>query len=193
MQGSMEDSFGIPSFESTREAQFSDCADGRKHFRICNVPNNTTTKIDEGTTSVDVSDIKLQSGYTDHKKGVLFPQDGMMYVILFDLPSTYKIARNEVSDERECVLCGDGRPESDLGIVFGACGHYICQECSKEYKQSLGGVKKCFYCRRPTSVKVDNVEVSTLEEPVVGASRQFSAISGGHANMKQIMQRMQQL
>jgi hypothetical protein len=116
-----------------------------------------------------------------------------MYVIQFDIPNQYKIARKEISDMRECVLCGDGRPPSDLGIVFGTCGHYICQECSKEYKQSLGGVTKCFYCRRPTSVKVDNVEVSTHEELVVGATRQFSDISGEHVKMKQIMQRMQQL
>ena len=116
-----------------------------------------------------------------------------MYVILFDIPNKYKIAREQVSNLRECVLCGDERPQGDLGIVFGECGHYICQECSKEYKESLSGVKKCFYCRRPTSVKVDNVQVHTPEEPVVGATRPFSDISSEHANMKQMMERLQQL
>ena len=117
----------------------------------------------------------------------------MRYVILFDLPSTYKLARNEVSNKRECVLCGDERPPSDLGLVFGECGHYICHECCKEYKDKLNEVTRCFYCRRPTSVKVDNVQVHTLEEPVVGVRRPFSDISSEHANMKQMMERLQQL
>jgi hypothetical protein len=193
MQDGAEDTFGIPSLASVRENQSSDCAKGRYQFKLCNVPITAETKINEGKSEVDVSEVKLQSGYTDHTTGIRFPKKGLMYVILFDIPSKYQIARKELSDLRECVLCGTLRSKGDLGIVFGACGHYICQECSKEYKQNLEGVKTCFYCRRPTSVKVDNVEVSTLEEPVVGASRPFSVISGEHAKMKQIMQRMQQL
>lgn len=193
MQDGADDTFGIPSLPSARKNEYTCCAEGRCQFKLCNVPITSETKINEGNSEVDVSEVKLKSGFTDHTQGIRFPKKGLMYVILFDIPSKYQIARKELSDLRECVLCGDGRPHSDLGIVFGVCGHYICQECSKEYKDSLGGVKTCFYCRRPTSVKVDNVEVSTLEEPVVGARRTFIDLSQEDAKMNQIMQRMQQL
>jgi hypothetical protein len=151
------DTFGIPSVQSTRKNEFSDCADGRHYFRICNVPNTETTAISEGATALDVSDERLFSGYTDHSKGIFFPENGVMYVILFDIPSEYRIARKEVVDLRECVLCGDERPHNDLGLVFGVCGHYVCYDCCREYKDKLE-VKKCFYCRQPTNVKMHGFE-----------------------------------
>ena len=191
IQGSMEDSFGIPSAESTRNNEFSDCADGRKHFRIFNGPNSTSTKIDEGATAVDVSELPLQSGYTDHHKGVYFPGDGIMYVILFDMPSAYKIARNIVSNMRECVLCSDERPATDLGLVFGTCGHYICYQCSKDYEDNLDKETRCYYCRRPTSVKMTRAPEG--HEHAVGVKRHSSDISSEQAQMKQIMQRMQRI
>ena len=81
-----------------------------------------------------------------------------MYVMLVDLPETYKIARHEISNTRECVLCADETPENDLGFTFGKCGHYVCQGCCEEYRESLKKVTKCFYCRRETNVKLDEPE-----------------------------------
>lgn len=193
MQEGPDDTFGIPSLQSARDNERTCCAEGRCQFKLCNVPITSETKINEGQSQIDVSEVKLKSGYTDHTRGIRFPKEGLMYVILFDVPTKYKIARQDISNIRECVLCGEERLQSDLGIVFGACGHYICQECSHDYKQNLDAVTRCFYCRRPTSVRVDNVEVSPHEAPVVGASRPHSTISTEHAKMRQIMQRLQQL
>jgi hypothetical protein len=89
-----------------------------------------------------------------------------MYVILCHLPTTYRIARHEIASMRECVLCGDECPHSDLGLVFGECGHYICRACCEEYRDKLNEVTQCFYCRRPTSVKLDGLEVEVREVEV---------------------------
>ncbi len=194
MQGSMEDSFGIPSLASTRKNEFTDCADGRLHFTICNVPNTETTQINEGKTAVDVSDVKLQSGYTDCKSGIYFPNDGMMYVILFDIPDTYKIARYEVSDLRECVMCGDERPHNDRGVAFGKCGHYICHQCCKDYPiDMLNKVKRCFYCRRPTNVKLDGADLHEASTQQLPQKRPGETITTTDTSMKLIMQRLQQM
>jgi len=193
MQDGAEDTFGIPSLRSARNNEHTCCAEGRCQFKLCNVPITSETKINEGNSEVDVSEVKLRSGFTDHTIGIRFPQKGLMYVILFDIPNEYKIARKDISDVRECVLCGTLRSEGDLGIVFGACGHYICQQCSNDYKDNLDGVTKCFYCRRPTCVKVNKVEENAPEEKVVGRRRPFSAMDHEEAKMKHIMQRLQQL
>jgi hypothetical protein len=192
IQGGMKEIFGVPSATSARQKEMSDVAAGRFHFRLCNIPNTATTKIDEGCTTVDVSEVRVQSGYTDHSSGILFPE-GLMYVILCHLPSTYKIARHEVSDVRECVLCSDERPATDLGLVFGTCGHYICYQCSKDYKDNLEGETRCYYCRRPTSVKMTRAPAEGHEHALVGVKRHSSDISPEQAQMKQIMQRMQRI
>jgi len=131
----------------------------------------------------DGSSVKVQSGYTTERGGVAFPE-GLMYVILCHLPTTYKIESHEIASMPECVLCGDERPHSDLGLVFGECGHYICRACCEEYKDKLNEVTQCFYCRRPTSLKLDGVEVGEGEamegvegEAVVGAKRPYVYIS----------------
>jgi hypothetical protein len=113
----------------------------------------------------DGSTVTVQSGYTTEKGGVAFPE-GLMYVILCHLPTTYRIARHEIASMRECVLCGDECPHSDLGLVFGECGHYICRACCEEYRDKLNEVTQCFYCRRPTSVKLDGLEVEVREVEV---------------------------
>jgi hypothetical protein len=100
-----------------------------------------------------------------------------MYVILCHLPTTYKIARHEIASMRECVLCGDERPHSDLGLVFGECGHYICRACCVEYKDRLNEVTQCFYCRRPTSLKLDGVEVE-VRAPGVGEGEAMEGVEG---------------
>jgi hypothetical protein len=85
---------------------------------------------------------------------------------------------------RECVLCGDERPHRDLGLVFGECGHYICRSCCQEFMDKLNEVTQCFYCRRPTSLKLDGLEVGGGEamegvegEAVAGAKRPYVYIS----------------
>ena len=194
MQDGAEDTFGIPSLASARGNESSDYTNGRYQFKLCNVPITAETKINEGKSEVDVSEVKLQSGYTDHRTGIRFPNEGLMYVILFDIPSKYKIAREQVSNLRECVLCGDERPHTDLGLVFGECGHYICHECCKEYQENLNQVKKCFYCRRPTSVKLDGAdlhEASTQQLPQKRGADNISTTTD--TSMKQIMQRLQQM
>ena len=192
IQGSDEDTFGIPSLQSTRDKHTSNCADGRHYFRICNVQITETTNINEGATAVDVSEERLQTGYTDHHKGIYFPQDGLMYVLLVDLPSTYKIARHEVSSLRECVMCGDERPHNDRGLVFGTCGHYICHECCCEYQNKLNEVTKCFYCRRPTFVKLDGVDLNQELEPELPRKRPHSVVATDTA-VNMIIHRLQQI
>lgn len=204
IQAGMEEKFGVPSVQTTRYNEMSDVAAGRYHCRLCCVLNTATTGPGQGQTAVDVSDVRVQSGYTDHIRGILFPE-GLMYVILCHLPSTYKIARHEISNLRECVLCGDERPHTDLGLVFGDCGHYICQECCKEYRNRLNEVKACFYCRKPTSVLLDGQAVSE-HEPQVGERRRHITMISHSVNylrspgpgqqavkMKHIMQRLQQI
>ena len=117
-----------------------------------------------------------------------------MYVILFDIPSKYKIAREEVSNLRECVLCGDERPHSDLGLVFGTCGHYICQQCCKDYPtEKLNELKKYSYCRRPTSVKLDGTDLHEASTQQLPQKRLVDNITTTDTSMKQIMQRLQQM
>ena len=146
------DTFGVPSCDSVRWIAKSDCARGRHYFRTCFVRNAAGTAITEGTTAVRGSSVPLLSPYTDSEVGIVFPEDGYMYVILFDLPSSYQIDRREVHETRECVLCGDECVVDDAGLVFGICGHYVCGKCYDECKDKMQAVKRCFYCRRETSV-----------------------------------------
>jgi hypothetical protein len=119
------------------------------------VPNAAGTAITEGTTAVRGSSVPLLSPYTDSEQGIVFPQDGYLYVILFDLPSSYAIDRREVRQTRECVLCGDECAADDAGFVFGTCGHYVCRLCYDECREKMQEVKQCFYCRADTSVGGD--------------------------------------
>ena len=146
------DTFGVPSCDSVRWIATSDCARGRHYFRTCFVTNAAGTAITEGATAVRGSSVPLLSPYTDSEHGIVFPQDGYMYVILFDLPSSYQIDRREVRETRECVLCADECAVSDAGLVFGTCGHYVCRRCYDEYQDKMHEVKQCFYCRRETSL-----------------------------------------
>jgi hypothetical protein len=196
IQGSDTDTFGIPSAQSTRENKESDCADGRYYFRICNVQNTATTEITHGAMAVDVSAEKLQTGYTDHHKGIYFPQDGLMYVMLVDLPSTYRIARHVIENQRECVMCADEQPKTDLGFVFGKCGHYVCYACCKEYRENLNKVTKCFYCRRATNVNLDDFDdqqpdpkMAKSDSSVIDLTNHHD-LTGRDAEMKLIVQRL---
>ena len=150
-----DDTFGVPSRASVEANKFSCCAVGRHHFRTCFVPNQSTTAITHGSSTVDVSAELLVSPYTDSTEGILFPQNGYMYVILFDLPSSYAIERQELRETRECMLCGDECGADDRGLVFGTCGHYVCRLCYNEFRDKVHAVKQCFYCRRATSVAGD--------------------------------------
>ena len=149
------DTFGVPSRASVEKNQFSCCAVGRHYFRTCFVPNQSTTAITAGTSAVSVSAEPLVSPFTDSEEGILFPQNGYMYVILFDVPSSYAIERRDVGETRECVLCGDECGAGDAGLVLGTCGHYVCSSCCKEYTARLNEVETCFYCRRKTNVCVE--------------------------------------
>jgi hypothetical protein len=100
------------------------------------------------------------------------------------------------------------RPATDLGLVFGTCGHYICYQCSKDYEVNLEGETRCYYCRRPTSVKMTRAPAEGHEHALAeghehalaegheharGVKRGHSDISSEQAQMKQIMQRMQRI
>ena len=148
------DTFGVPSRASVEKNQFSCCAVGRHYFRTCFVPNQSTTAITAGTSAVSVSAVPLVSPFTDSEEGILFPQNGYMYVILFDVPSSYAIERQEVRETRECVLCADECAADDAGLVMGTCGHYVCRQCYDEFRDKIQEVTQCFYCRRATSVCV---------------------------------------
>jgi hypothetical protein len=178
------DKFGIPSVQSTRKNDYSDPEDERYHFRLFNVPNTATTAIDQGETEVGVSEMRLFAGFTDSTQGIPFPSAGVMYVILFDMPTQYQIARKEIADKRECVLCGDARPHVDLGVVFGKCGHYLCHDCCKEYKKNINATTTCYYCRDPTAINLDTLAESDEDdtdqgEPLSKKSRSGPELSPG--------------
>ena len=150
-----DDTFGVPSRASAEANEYSDCAGGRHYFRTCFVPNKSTTAVTAGTSAVCESSVALEGAYTDSEHGIVFPQKGHVYVILFDVPSEYAIERKEAPATRECVLCGDEVGADDAGLVFGRCGHYVCGGCCTEHAAKLNEVETCFYCRRKTSVCVD--------------------------------------
>ena len=149
------DTFGVPSRASVEARRYSCCALGRHYFRTCFVPNQSTTCITAGTSAVGASAVPLVSPYTDSEEGILFPQNGYMYVILFDVPSSFEIEGREPRETRECALCGDECGADDAGLVLGTCGHYVCCSCCAEYRARLNEVETCFCCRRETSVCVD--------------------------------------
>ena len=151
------DTFGIPSVESTRKCEESDPEDGRNHFRLFNIPNTAATGINQGEIEVGASEERLYAGFTDSTHGIPFPADGIMYVILVDMPTQYQIARKEISDLRECVLCGDAKPHVDRGVVFGTCGHYLCYDCCKDYRKGITTATACYYCRAPVAVNLDTL------------------------------------
>ena len=159
------DPFGIPSAQSTRKCEESDPEDGRNHFRLFNVPNTAVTGINQGETQVGASEERLFAGFTDSTHGIPFPADGVMYVILVDMPTQYQIARKEIADLRECVLCGDAKPHVDLGVVFGTCGHYLCYDCCKDYRKSINAATQCYYCRQPTAINLDTLATNDEDKP----------------------------
>lgn len=174
-----DDPFGVPTVQSTRDNESSSTQDGRKYFKLFSIPNTPTTGINQGETEAGVSEKSLIAPFTDSTHGIQFPADGQMYVILFDMPTNYLVARKDITDLRECVLCGDMRPHFDRGVVFGQCGHYLCYDCCIEYKKGITAATACYYCRAPAAINLDSLAENDEDEPQSKKSRPEPALSPG--------------
>ncbi len=80
--------------------------------------------------------------FTDSTQVIQFPVDGQMYVILFNMSTNYLVVRKDITD---------------LGVVFGQCGYYLCYECCLEYKKDITATTVCCYCRVPVVINLDTL------------------------------------
>ena len=152
------DCFGIPTADSVRKNTECEAAKGRKHFTFISIPNDTQTEMGKGSQALAESSKALLTEYsTSTAVRTNFPAQGQIYVIPFNLPTTYRIGRELAQESAwECVLCFENGAQGDGGVYFGACGHYICGGCCTEpgFMEKLNAAKACYCCRRPARIKL---------------------------------------